>query len=136
VIQRTFGIIKPDAVAAGYTGEIISRIEKEGFSIIGMEKRSLSLELVRTFYAIHKERSFFDEIVTFITSGPVVTLALEKEDAISAWRNLMGATDPTQAASDTLRKLYGAHIGNNAVHGSDGKETARFELNLFFPHLS
>lgn len=130
--RRTFGLIKPDAVKNGHTGAIISRIEQEGFTIIGMKKGRLSPALARIFYAVHKERPFFQELVDFITSGPVVLLALEKDNAVAAWRNLMGATDPAQAEANTLRKLYGTNIGANAVHGSDSEDNAASELALFF----
>ena len=133
--QVTFALIKPDAVANGNTGDIISRIEKEGFNIVGLQKGLIHQELAEEFYGVHKERPFFGELVEFITSGPVVAMALEKEGAIKAWRDLMGATNPAEAADNTLRKLYGANIGNNATHGSDAEETAAFELSLFFPEL-
>jgi len=135
-MQKTFAIIKPDAVAAGHTGAIISRIEAEGFTIIGMRKTRISRAQAEVFYGVHKARPFFGELVDFISSGPVVLLALEKGDAISAWRDLMGATNPAQAAEGTLRKQFGTSIGNNATHGSDAPETAQFELVLFFPELA
>ena len=133
--QLTFALIKPDAVAAGNTGDIIKRIEQEGFSIAALQKGMLHKELAEEFYGVHKERPFFGELVEFITSGPVVAMALEKDGAIKAWRDLMGATNPAEAADNTLRKLYGSNIGNNATHGSDAQETAEFELGLFFPEL-
>ncbi|BDC34124.1 nucleoside diphosphate kinase [Candidatus Dependentiae bacterium Noda2021] len=133
--QRTFAMIKPDAVAAGDTGKIIDIIEKNGFTIVGMRKANLSKNQVETFYAVHNQRPFFGEMVNFIISGPVVLLALEKENAIQAWRDLMGATDPSKAAEGTIRKQFGKSIGNNATHGSDAPETAQQELALFFPEL-
>jgi len=135
-MERTFAMIKPDAVAAGHTGAIIQLIEKNGFKIVGMRKELLPRETVEKFYAVHKERPFFGELVEFITSGPVVLLALEKEGAIKAWRDLMGATNPEEAAEGTLRKLFGTNKGKNATHGSDASETAAFELGLFFPELT
>lgn len=134
-MQRTFAMIKPDAVAAGNSGKIIDLIEKNGFKIVGMYKTILTKPQVETFYAVHNQRPFFGEMVSFITSGPVVLLALEKENAIQAWRDLMGATDPSKADQGTIRKLFGTSIGNNAVHGSDAPETAQQELALFFPNL-
>ena len=134
-MQITFALIKPDAVAAGNTGAIIARIEKEGFSIVGMRKMTITRSQAEAFYGVHKARPFFGELVSFITSGPVVALALQKEDAISAWRDLMGATNPAQAAEGTLRKQFGTSIGTNATHGSDAPETAQFELALFFPEI-
>lgn len=131
-MERTFAIIKPDAVTAGHTGAIISRIEQEGFTIVRMEKRTLTRDFAAIFYGVHRERSFFGELIDSITSGPVVALMLEKDNAIRGWRDLMGATNPAQAAPNTLRKLYGASIGANAVHGSDAPETAATELALFF----
>ena len=133
--ETTFAMIKPDAVAAKNTGKIIDLIEKNGFSIIAMEKIQLTDEKAREFYAVHKDRPFFGELVEFVASGPVVVMALSKENAVAAWRDLMGATNPAQAAPGTIRASFGANIGNNAVHGSDALETARGELGLFFPKL-
>lgn len=135
-MQKTFALIKPDAVKAGHTGAIISRIEKEGFTIVGMKKMTISKNRAEVFYGVHKSRPFFGELVDFISSGPVVALALQKADAIIAWRDLMGATNPATAADGTLRKQFGTSIGNNATHGSDAPETAQFELVLFFPELA
>jgi nucleoside-diphosphate kinase len=131
--ERTFAMIKPDAVAAKNSGKIIDIIENNGFAIVRMEKKQLSKEQAQAFYAVHKERPFFNDLVTFITSGPVIVMALEKEGAIKAWRDLMGATDPQKAAEGTIRKKFGANIGNNATHGSDAPETAAIELALMFP---
>ncbi len=135
MVERTFAMIKPDAVAARNTGKIIDLIESNGFTIVGMEKTKLSKDKAGTFYAVHKERPFYGELVDFVSSGPVVLLALEKEGAIAAWRDLMGATDPLKAAPGTIRKLFGTHVGANATHGSDAPETAQQELALFFPNL-
>ena len=134
-MERTFAIIKPDAVRAKNSGKIIDLIEANGFEIIRMEKIQMSKDTAKNFYGVHKDRPFFGELVDFITSGPVIVLALEKEGAIKAWRDLMGSTNPEQAAEGTVRKLYGTNIGNNATHGSDAPETAKIELALFFPDL-
>lgn len=134
-MQKTFAMIKPDAVAAKNSGKIIDMIEKNGFTILAMEKTQLSKEKASEFYAVHKERPFFGELVEFVTSGPVIVLALEKENGILAWRDLMGATDPLKASEGTIRKIFGKNIGNNATHGSDAPETAQVELELFFPKL-
>jgi len=136
MVEKTFAMIKPDAVKAKNSGKIIDMIEAHGFTIVGMRKTQLTKAQVELFYAIHKERSFFGEMVDFVVSGPVVLLALEKENAIKAWRDLMGATDPLKAESGTVRKLYGTSIGSNATHGSDAPATARIELAQFFPELS
>lgn len=135
MMQKTFAMIKPDAVAAKNSGKIIDMIEKNGFNILGMEKIQLSKEKASEFYAVHKERPFFGELVEFVTSGPVIVLALEKENGVLAWRDLMGATDPLKATEGTIRKIFGKNIGNNATHGSDAVETAHVELGLFFPNL-
>lgn len=135
MMQKTFAMIKPDAVAAKNAGKIIDIIEKNGFTILCMEKVQLTKEKASEFYAVHKDRPFFGELVEFVTSGPVIIMALEKENGIAAWRDLMGATDPLKAAEGTLRKMFGKNIGNNATHGSDAPETAKTELALFFPNL-
>ena len=134
-MQTTFAIIKPDAVKAGYTGKIIQRIEEAGFRIRAMQLRSLSPRDAEGFYAVHRERPFFASLTAFMSSGPVVVLALEAPDAIKKWRTLMGATDPAKADAGTLRKDFGASIENNATHGSDAPETAAFELGYFFPGI-
>jgi len=131
-MEQTLAIIKPDAVAAGYSGTIINMIEKSGFSIDRMEKGLLKKEPAENFYAVHKDKPFFNELIEFITSGPIIVMALRKENAINDWRNLMGHTDPQKADEGTIRKLFGANIGKNAVHGSDSPETAGHELSLFF----
>lgn len=135
MIERTFAMIKPDAVQAHNIGNIINMIERNGFSILDIRMEHINKAKAEQFYAIHKERPFFGELVSFVTSGPVVLLALEKDNAVKAWRDLMGATDPKKADEGTVRKLYGASIGSNAAHGSDATETASFELGLFFPDL-
>ena len=134
-MQTTFAIIKPDAVKAGSTGKIIQRIEEAGFRIRAMQLRSLSQRDAEGFYAVHRERPFFASLTAFMSSGPVVVLALEAPDAIKKWRTLMGATDPAKAEAGTLRKDFGASIENNATHGSDAPETAAFELGYFFPGI-
>lgn len=126
-------MIKPDAVEAKNSGKIIDLIEQNGFNIVRMEKIILSPEIAEEFYAVHKERPFYGELVEFVTSGPVIAMALEKENAVQAWRDLMGATNPAQAAEGTVRKLYATSIGKNAAHGSDSVENAETELDLFFP---
>lgn len=134
-MERTLAIIKPDAVQALNTGKIIDRIEQEGFSIVGLAKLHLTKEQAEEFYAVHNGRGFFEELVSFMSSGPVVVLALEKEGAVKAWRDLMGATDPVKAEPGTLRKLFGTNVGSNATHGSDSLENAAIELNFFFENL-
>jgi len=134
-MERTFAMIKPDAVAAKNSGKIIDIIEHQGFTIVRMEKVEIRADKASTFYNVHKERPFFGELVEFVSSGPVIIMALEKDNAIKAWRDLMGATNPAQAAEGTIRKKFATSIGNNAVHGSDAPETAKFELGLFFPDL-
>lgn len=133
--QRTFAMIKPDAVRAGHASAILDMIKEHGFEIVGMKNCTIDKETAERFYAVHKERPFFGELVEFVTSGPVIVLALEKKNAIASWRELMGATNPAQAAEGTVRKLYGTSIGSNAAHGSDAPETAEYELGIFFPDL-
>lgn len=136
MIEKTLAIVKPDATTAGHTGEIIKLIELNKFNILRMEKKQLTKQEAESFYEIHKERSFFGELVDYMISGPVVILALEKDDAIKSWRDLMGATDPEKASPGTLRYMFGTSIGSNATHGSDSSETAKHEINFFFPKLS
>lgn len=135
MLEKTFAMIKPDAVKAKNSGAIIELIERNGFTILGMEKTALSKEKAQIFYAVHKERPFFGELVDFVSSGPVIIMALERENAIQAWRDLMGATDPNKAQIGTLRKMFGTNVGSNATHGSDAPETAQQELSLFFPYI-
>ena len=134
-VERTLAIIKPDAVAAGNSGHIIARLEGEGFAILAMKKMSLTEAQARSFYAVHRERPFFGDLVAFMTSGPVVPLVLEREDAISALRAVMGATNSLEAAEGTIRQLYGTDIEKNAIHGSDGPDTAAAERVFFFSGL-
>ncbi|GIU75619.1 MAG: nucleoside diphosphate kinase [Bryobacteraceae bacterium] len=131
-IERTLAIIKPDAVAAGNAGRIISMIEQAGFRILAMRMQTLTRPQAEGFYAVHRGKPFFEELVAFMTEGPVILMALEREDAIAKWREVMGATDPKKAAPGTVRALYGTDIGRNASHGSDAPETAAFELAWFF----
>ena len=131
-MERTFAIIKPDAVSAGHTGAILQRIEEAGFSLRGMRLVRLTKADAEGFYAVHHECPFFDSLTTFMSSGPVVVLALEAPDAIARWRTLMGATDPAKADDGTLRREFGTAIEQNATHGSDAPETAAFELGYFF----
>jgi nucleoside-diphosphate kinase len=132
-MERTFAIIKPDAVAARYTGRILQRIEEAGFTIRAMRLVHLTRKEAEGFYAVHRERPFFASLTTFMSSGPCVVMALEAPDAIKKWRTLMGATDPAKADAGTLRKEFGKSIETNATHGSDAQETAAYELGYFFP---
>ncbi len=131
----TFGIIKPDAVAKGHTGKIIDKILADGFQIRGMKLIHQSKKNAEGFYAVHAERPFYVELTEFMSGGPCVVLALEKENAVKAWRYLMGATNPAEAAEGTLRKEFAASIGENAVHGSDSDENAAIEISYFFSKL-
>ena len=132
-VQRTLAIIKPDAAArSGATGEILRRIEEIGLSIIGLKRLQLTETQAQGFYAVHKERPFYKDLVSFMTSGPVVVVALEGEDAIAAWRGLMGPTNSEEAAEGTVRGDFGTDIERNAVHGSDAPETSSVEIPYFF----
>ncbi len=134
-MERTFAIIKPDAFKAGYAGRILARIYAEGFKVVGLKKLYMSKVEAEGFYYVHKERPFFGELTDFMSSGPCIVLVLEAEGAIKKWRDLMGATDPAKAEAGTLRKEFGASIGENATHGSDAPETAAFEIPYFFSGL-
>ena len=134
-MERTLAIIKPDAVAARRAGRIIQRIEEAGFAIKAMRLLHLSTREAEGFYAVHRERPFFDSLTKFMSRGPVIVMALEAPDAIKKWRTLMGATDPAKADVGTLRKEFGTSIENNATHGSDAPDTAAFEVGYFFPGL-
>ncbi len=134
-MEKTFAIIKPDAVERNLAGKILARIEEEGFKIIGIKKIFLSKNEAEGFYHVHAERPFFPDLVAYMTSGPVISLVLERENAIKKWRDLMGATNPEEAAEGTIRKLYGTNIEKNATHGSDAPETAKFEISYFFNAL-
>ncbi len=132
MLQRTLAIVKPDGVKNGVAGHVIARIEKEGFRIVAMRLHHLSRAEAEGFYAVHQERPFFGGLVAFMTSGPVVLMCLERDNAIATWREIMGATDPAKAAPGTIRKLYATDIEKNVSHGSDAPETAAFELGWFF----
>ena len=132
-MQRTLTILKPDSVGARNTGNILAHLESEGFRILSLRKLELSRGQAEAFYAVHRERSFFDELVGFMTSGPVVVAALERDQAVTHLREVMGVTDSAQAAEGTVRNLYGTDIQNNAIHGSDSPENAAIELAFFFP---
>jgi nucleoside-diphosphate kinase len=132
VAQRTFSIIKPDAVSKGHTGAIVSEIEKAGFQIIAIKKLSISKDQAKGFYYVHKERPFFDSLTTFMSSGPIVLIVLEKDNAIADLRTLMGATNPANAEEGTIRKKFAENIERNAIHGSDGEDTAAFEIGYWF----
>ena len=131
-MERTFAIIKPDAVERNLIGKILERIESNGFKIAGMKKTQLSQKEAKGFYYVHKERPFFESLTEFMCSGPVVLLVLEKENAITAWRDLMGATNPEDAKEGTLRKDFALNIEKNSTHGSDSTENAAYELSYFF----
>ena len=130
--ERTFAIIKPDAVERRVSGKIIQRIEEEGFQIRAMKRVHLSKVQAEGFYAVHRERPFFGSLTTFMASGPAILLVLEASDAIKKWRTLMGATDPAKADPGTLRKEFAQSIERNATHGSDAPETAAYEIGYFF----
>jgi nucleoside-diphosphate kinase len=131
-LQRTFSIIKPDAVRRGATGDILHMLQERGFRVVGMKMLEITKEQAQGFYAVHAGRPFFDSLTDFMSSGPLVVLALEKENAIADLRELMGPTNPAQAPAGSIRKKWGANIENNAIHGSDAEETARFEISYFF----
>ena len=131
-IERTFSIIKPDAVAAGQAGKILAMIQKAGFQVLGMRMTRLTEAQARGFYAVHKERPFYAGLVKFMTEGPIVVMALERENAIAGLREVMGATNPEKAAEGTIRKRFAANIERNCIHGSDAPETAAAELAFFF----
>ncbi|MGH9897614.1 MAG: nucleoside-diphosphate kinase [Pyrinomonadaceae bacterium] len=131
----TFAIIKPDAVKTGNIGNLIQQITHNGFKIRGLKLIYMTQEQAEGFYHIHRERPFFGGLVTFMSSGPSVVMALEKDGAVKAWRDLMGATDPSKADDGTLRKQFGVSVGENAVHGSDSDENAAIEVAYFFSKL-
>jgi nucleoside-diphosphate kinase len=131
----TFGIIKPDAVGAGHTGSIIQHIVDSGFKIRGLKLIHMTRSQAEGFYAVHRERPFFAGLTEFMSSAPCVVMAIEKDGAVKAWRDLMGATDPAKADEGTLRKKFGGSVGENAVHGSDSDENAALEIAYFFSRL-
>jgi nucleoside-diphosphate kinase len=134
-VERTFAIIKPDAVERNLTGTLLEKIEGAGFKIVGMKKLHLTKAQAQGFYYVHKERPFFNNLCTFMSRSPVVVLALEKENGIVDWRELMGATNPANAEAGTIRKEFGVSIEENTVHGSDSPESASFEIPYFFSQL-
>ena len=131
-LERTFAIIKPDAVGRGLQGEILSRIHKAGFRIVAIRSMRLTKDEAGGFYAVHRERPFFGELTDFMSSGKIIAMVLEAENAIAKWRDTMGVTDPKKAAPGTIRHDLGTSIGNNVTHGSDAPETAAFEIGYFF----
>jgi len=130
--NRTFTMIKPEAVQAGNTGEILKMIEKNGFRIVALKKVQLNIERAGIFYEIHKERPFYEELVGYMSSGPIVAAILEKKNAVADFRNLIGATDPTEADEGTIRKLFAESKSKNAIHGSDSDENAQIESDFHF----
>lgn len=134
-MNKTFAILKPDAIENKISGDILKLIELNGFEIIRMQKTNLSIEQAETFYEIHKGKVFFEELIQYITSGPVIILALGKSNAINDWRTLIGSTNPANASVGTIRKMYAESIGRNVVHGSDSDENAKKELKFFFKDL-
>lgn len=131
-MQRTFSIIKPDAIRKGFAAAILSEIDKAGFKIVAIKKMFLSKSQAQGFYAVHAHRPFFDSLTTFMSSGSIIALVLEKENAITDLRKLMGATNPADAAPGTIRKQFAGSIEENAMHGSDAEDTAAFEIGYFF----
>jgi nucleoside-diphosphate kinase len=131
-IQRTLAIVKPDAVAKNAIGDIVNTVLGKGFRVIGMKMLQINKAQAAGFYAVHAGKPFFQSLVDFMSRGPIVVLALEKDNAIAEWRELMGPTNPANASEGTIRKKWGANIENNAVHGSDAEDTARFEISYFF----
>jgi nucleoside-diphosphate kinase len=131
-VERTFSAIKPDAVAAGKAGEILAMVEQAGFKIVALRMTRLTEAQARAFYAVHKERPFYSGLVKFMTEGPIVVMALEREGAIAKLREVMGATNPANAADGTIRKRFATDIERNCIHGSDAPETAKTELQFFF----
>jgi nucleoside-diphosphate kinase len=130
--KRTYTMVKPTAMRKGYMAAIMNEITKGGFKIVAAKMTKLSLEDAQKFYAIHKERPFFGELTEFMSSGPIMAMVLEKENAVEAYRNFIGATNPEEAEEGTIRKMYGTNMGENAVHGSDSDENAEIEIKFFF----
>jgi len=133
MVEKTLAIIKPDAVKKKLIGKIIQRIEEEGFEIVRMKLEHLTRDKAKGFYIVHKDKPFYGSLTEFMSSAPIVVMALEGDDAIAHWRQVMGATDPAQAKPGTLRHQYGFSVERNATHGSDGPETAAWEIKYFFP---
>ncbi|NPA53278.1 MAG: nucleoside-diphosphate kinase [Aquificae bacterium] len=134
-VERTLMLIKPDAVRKGVEGKIIAHVQEKGFKLVALKKLKLTKEQAKQFYIVHKDRPFYDELCEFMSSGPIVAMVWEGENAISRIREIMGATNPEEAAEGTLRKLYGTNVGENAVHGSDSSESAAVEIPFFFSRL-
>jgi nucleoside-diphosphate kinase len=134
-VQRTLSIIKPDAVAAGHAGDVLSRLERAGFRMVALQLRRLGRSEAEGFYHVHRERPFFPSLCEFMSSGPCITMVLERENAIAHLREIMGATDPAKAAPGTIRKDFASSLQANAIHGSDAEDTARFEIGYFFAGL-
>jgi nucleoside-diphosphate kinase len=132
-VERTLCIVKPDAVEKHKAGAVLARIEESGFRIVALRMMHLSRTTAEGFYEIHRQRPFFGELVQFMTRSPVIVAVLQKEDAVTGWRDLMGATDPSKAAPNTIRKLFGSNVGENATHGSDSLDNAKREISYFFP---
>lgn len=132
MLQRTLSIIKPDAVRTGAAGAILTEIDKAGFRIVAIKKESISKREAEGFYAVHRGKPFFDGLTTFMSSGPLVLMVLEKDNAIADLRKLMGATNPANAEEGTIRKRFASSIQENAIHGSDAEETAAFEIGYWF----
>jgi nucleoside-diphosphate kinase len=132
-VERTLCIVKPDAVEKRKAGAILAKLEESGFTIVALKRTHLTRATAEGFYAVHKARGFFGELVQFMTRSPVVVAVLERDDAVASYRAVMGATDPAKAEPATIRKLYGANVGENAVHGSDSLENAQIEIAYFFP---
>ena len=133
--QRTLSIIKPDAVESGHQGAIIQRLQEEGFRILALKQVALTRAQAEGFYAVHRERPFFGELCDFMTRGPIIVMALEREDAVQHYRKVIGATDPAKAEPGTIRKLFGSNVSENAVHGSDSEDNGRLECAYFFAGL-
>jgi nucleoside-diphosphate kinase len=134
-LQRTLCLIKPDAVEKGASGAILDRILRENFRVLGLRQVQLSRSQAEGFYAVHRGRGFFEELVAFMGRGPIVAIALEREDAVRHWREVIGATDPAKATAGTIRKQFGSNVGENAVHGSDSEENGVLESSYFFAGL-
>ena len=134
-MEKTFAIIKPDAVGRNISGKIISKIEENGFTIVSMKKLRLTVKEAEGFYAVHRGKPFFESLTSYMSSGPCIAMVLQKNDAIAAWRKLMGATNPAKADPGTIRKEFAVDLEKNSVHGSDAPETAAFEINYFFSEM-
>lgn len=131
-MERTLTIIKPDAVGAGNAGKILAQLENEGFRVLGLRRLQLTAAQAGAFYEVHKERPFYGDLVAFMTSGPCIPIALERDEAVSYLRQVMGATNPADADEGTIRKLYATNVERNAIHGSDSQENAAIETSFFF----